>query len=114
MVPVQPTLLVSFKAEADHVLDLRNPKIQAALQITTEQLMSIDARADANEAGKLTPLQRIGVAAYKSGRFSGVLVPSRFADAVPEFCFNFLPSEVKPRVQDLEGMLRKISFAQVT
>jgi RES domain-containing protein len=110
MVPVEPTLLVSFRADADNVLDLRDPVNQQRLGVEGEQLTSLDDRADLNEAGELTVLQRIGVAAYKSGRFSGVVVPSRFGDIAHGYCFNFLPREVKPKLRDHAGILRKINF----
>ena len=62
--------------------------------------------------GLVTPLQRLGAAAYLSGRFSGVVTPSRFDDVVSSYCFNFLPSEVKPRLQDAEEVMKRIHLLE--
>lgn len=109
MVSVEPTLLVTFKAEADHVLDLRNTESQSALGLTIEDLTEMDHRSDVNDSGNLTQLQRLGVAAYKTGR-SGILTPSRFSDIIPSYCFDFLPYEVRPVVQDVSKVLSRISI----
>jgi hypothetical protein len=73
-VPVQPTLLVCFKVEADRVLDLRSETNQQLLGETNSSLSAIDHRAVANARGSLTQLQTLGVAAMKSNRFTGVLI----------------------------------------
>lgn len=110
-VPVEPTLLVSFRVDADNVLDLRSSTNQHELDVSPEELTGLDDRADLNESGAVTPLQRLGAIAYRSG-FSGLVVPSRFSDVVPGYCFNFVPREVKLRVEDVEGVLRQITLLQ--
>jgi len=102
---VEPTLLVCLKVESDNVLDLRNPAVQQLLGLSQWDLSALDHRAVLNARGSLTPLQALGVAAYRSGRFSGILTPSRFADVIPSFCFSFLPPEVHYEIQDSSGLL---------
>jgi hypothetical protein len=102
---VEPTILVSFKVEADNVLDLRNPATQELLNLESSALCSLDTRAVLNPRGALTPLQNIGVAVFKSGRFGGILTGSRFADVIPSFCFSFLVEKVRCELQDREGVL---------
>jgi RES domain-containing protein len=102
---VEPTLLVCFKVESDNVLDLRNPAVQQLLGLSEWDLSALDHRAVLNARGSLTQLQALGVAVYRSGRFSGILTPSRFADVIPSFCFSFLPHEVRCELQDSGGLL---------
>lgn len=106
-VPVNPTLLVSFKVDADNVLDLRKPVIQALFGFPTDAFSSVDHRAVINTRGSLTQLKAVGASVYKSGRFSGILTPSRFADLIPSFCFTFLPREVRYELHDAAGLLRR-------
>lgn len=108
--PVEPSLLVTFHAESDRVLDLRGRKIQKQLGLTTADLVALDQRYQANAENCLTSLQKLGAAIYQVGRFSGILAPSRYSDIVASDSFDFLPHEVKPRVQDVERILDRITF----
>jgi hypothetical protein len=103
-------LLITFSAESDRVLDLRDPTVLSELGLAIEDLTGLDDRAVVNESGALTPLQRLGTAVYKVGLFSGMLTPSRYDDIVPSFCFNFLPGEVKPVLHDVEKVLDRLTF----
>ena len=105
-VVVEPTILVSFKVEADDVLDLRNPATQELLNIESPSLYSLDTRSVLNPRGALTPLQNIGVAVFKSRRFGGILTGSRFADVIPSFCLSFLPEKVRCELHDRTGVLK--------
>lgn len=104
-IPVEPTVLVCFKVEAGNALDLRNPAIQESLRIENAELCSLNHRSVLNPRGTLTHLQAVGVALYKSGRFSGILTASRFGDMIPSFCFDFLPDQVRCELQDHTGVL---------
>jgi hypothetical protein len=55
-------------------------------------------------------MQRVGAAAYKTGRFSGIAAPSQYSDAVESACLDFLPGEVKVRVHDPEGALGRMEL----
>jgi RES domain len=109
---VPPSLLITFSAESDRVLDLRDSTVLGELGLTRQDLTGLDDRAVVNESGTLTPLQRLGTAIYKVGRFSGMLTPSRYDDIIPSFCFNFLPGEVRPVVRDVEKVLDRLTFSQ--
>ncbi len=105
-IPVEPTILVSFKVQADNVLNLRATAVQQILKIERSALCSLDYRSVANSRGGLTHLQTIGVAVLQSDRFSGILTPSRFADVIPSFCFNFLPGKVLCELLDQMAVLK--------
>lgn len=107
-VVVEPTILVSFKVEADDVLDLRSPPTQELLHIEGSALCSLDNRSVLNPQGTLTALQDLGTAVFKSGRFSGILTGSRFADVIPSFCFSFFPKKVRCELQDQTGVLKAL------
>ncbi len=107
-IPVEPTVLVSFKVEAGNALDLRNSTIQELLRIENAELCSLDHRSVLNPRGVLTQLQTIGAALYKSGRFGGILTASRFGDIIPSFCFDFLPDQVRCELQDQTGVLKAV------
>jgi len=66
---IEPSLLITFRAKSDRVLDLRNPKVLDELGLTIEDLTGLDDRLVLNDEGKLTPLQRVGAAMYKVGLF---------------------------------------------
>jgi len=74
-------------------------------KIKLGDLSALDHRAVLNARGSLTQLQALGVAVYRSGRFSGILTPSRFADVISSFCFSFLAHEVRCELQDSGGLL---------
>ncbi len=105
-IPVEPTVLVSFKVEAENALDLRNPAIQESLGIESARLSALDHRSVLNPRGSLTQLQSMGTALYKNGRFGGILTASRFGDIIPSFCFDFRPDQVRCELQDQTGVLK--------
>ncbi len=107
-IPKEPKILLTFHAESDRVLDLRSSGNLASLGLTQEEVVAPDDRYDLNEEGRLTPLQRLEAAGYKTGRFSGILAPSRHNDVVAGDCFDFLPREVRPMVHDPEGSLGRM------
>ena len=109
--PVEPTLLVTFIAESDRVLDLRDEENQKKLGLTKDELIDLDQRSTFNARGQLTALQQLGTAIYNIGRFSGILAPSRYTDMVGSDSFDFLPDQVKPKVQDVENVLARITLA---
>lgn len=111
---VEPSLLVTFKAESDRVLDLREESTQELLGLKSEQLTALDLRYHLNAQNEMTLLQRLGAATYKIGRFSGILAPSRYSDIMPGYCFNFLPNEVRPIVVDVEKILDRISCSEAS
>ncbi len=60
-VPKEPKILLSFHAESDRVLDLRDASNQvAALGLDPKELLEPDDRYDLNEAGKLTAVATRG------------------------------------------------------
>ena len=105
-IPVEPTVLVTFKVEAENALDLRKPAVQELLRIENAELCSLDHRSVLNPRGSLTQLQTIGAALYKNGRFGGILTASRFGDIIPSFCFDYLPDQVRCELQDQSGVLK--------
>ena len=106
--PVEPALLITFKASSNRVLNLMDLKVQSILGLTHTELVGPDNRFVSNAVSTLTPLQRLGVLAYQTGRFAAILAPSAFDDVVPSQCFNFLPAEVRFEIQDVEGILSRI------
>jgi hypothetical protein len=104
-VPVEPTLLVAFKVQAENVLDLRSPATQRKLATSSADLLSLDLRAILNHRGSLTPLQKLGTAIHQTAAFSGILTPSRFNDVIPSFCFDFFPNKVRLDVHDTHRLL---------
>ena len=105
VLPVEPSALVTFEAESDRVLDLRDVNNQIALGLPASELGALDNRYIRNRAGDPTDLQRLGAAIYRSGRFSGLIAPSRYDDIITNYSFNFLPGEVNPRLRDVEKVL---------
>jgi RES domain-containing protein len=75
--PIEPSVLVTIEAECDRVLDLRDDSNCRALGLAVQELSALDNRFRPNRAGRPTDLQRLGAAIYKSGRFAGLLAPSR-------------------------------------
>jgi RES domain-containing protein len=68
-----PFLLLSFSFQLSKVLDLRNPKVVAALKLGSNDL---DQNwKDLNRKGKLANTQRLAMYCYGLG-FEGIVVPS--------------------------------------
>jgi hypothetical protein len=107
--PVSPTALLSFEIEADAVLDLRDGAVLHSLSLDAKRLTSLDKRFEMNESGNLTPLQMLGVAVYRTGRFAGILTPSRYSDVAAGYCFDLIPDEVKLSVWDSAKTLDRIT-----
>jgi RES domain-containing protein len=73
--PPKPTVIVSARARLMSVLDLTDPAIRAALGTDETELVA-PWRLRQDEGG-MAPTQRLGQAAFDSGRFQALRYPSR-------------------------------------
>lgn len=69
-----PRTFVAIEAKVQTLLDLRSGHIRRRLQVSEEQILTVDWRAEVH-AGREPITQRLGRAAY-AGPWEGLIVPS--------------------------------------
>lgn len=78
---LQPTLLVSYRADCDSILDLTDPATLATLPLTAADLATNSWR-DAMTGGREAPTQTLARTLHQAGT-NGIIVPSYTRGAKP-------------------------------